>query len=108
MQVTENGVRLLDGAVEIQRASVEGKVLWASVADPHVVCLIEGGTVFVFTLVTSRFAAPSMTLTRVQPSKRGKLQTLSAYCDVSGLFTTDFPEHSIKRKITKTDAEIKK
>ncbi|KAL7640863.1 UNVERIFIED_CONTAM: hypothetical protein RMT77_008000 [Armadillidium vulgare] len=111
VQVNSGGVRLLDGAVQIQHVVIDigSPIVGASIADPFLITLTECGTVMVFTLITSRYAVPKLSTKRIPNNKKYKIQNICAYCDQSGLFTTDFPDDgSIKRKVIKTDAEIKK
>lgn len=79
----------------------------ATLADPYLVVLAEDGTVAVLTL--NQRPQPKLVVTKSATAKRLQLQTLSAYCDVSGLFTNQFPDDGMTRqKIVKTEAELKK
>jgi hypothetical protein len=53
-QVREFGVKLLDGAEELQdvQGLSESALVCATIADPHLVVLAEDGTVAVLTLHT--------------------------------------------------------
>ncbi|KAF2368735.1 hypothetical protein FHG87_000497 [Trinorchestia longiramus] len=109
VQVRQFGVKLLDGSEELQDVEglSESPLVCATVADPHLVVLAEDGTVAVLTLHSRPY--PRLVVTKSSTAKRLQLQTLSAYCDVSGLFTTLFPDDGVQhQKIVKTEAELKK
>ncbi|XP_068228833.1 cleavage and polyadenylation specificity factor subunit 1 [Palaemon carinicauda] len=111
VQVTSGGVRLLEGTVQIQHVPVDvgWPLVYATLADPYLAVLAEDGTLMIFTFITSRYAPPKLYTTKPVDTNKSPLQTICAYCDVSGLFTYDYPEDSNKdRKIYRSDADIKK
>ncbi|XP_076048497.1 cleavage and polyadenylation specificity factor subunit 1 [Oratosquilla oratoria] len=111
VQVTSGGVRLLEGTEQIQHVPVDVgfPLVLASLADPYLTILAQDGTLVIFTLVTSRNAPPKLTTSKIINNFKSKLQAISAYCDVSGLFTTQLPkDQELDPKLFKTDADIKK
>ena len=65
------------------------------------------GTVAVLTLHTRPLV--KLVVSKSSTSKRLQLQTISAYCDVSGMFTTAYPDEGQgTQKIVKSEADLKK
>ncbi|KAK3856715.1 hypothetical protein Pcinc_036978 [Petrolisthes cinctipes] len=112
IQVTSGGVRLLEGTVQIQHIPVDvgSPLVAASLADPYLAVLSESGTLMIFTLVAPRGFQPRLTTSKpINTCMNTPLQTICAYCDVSGLFTDQYPKDREKApKIFRSDAEIKK
>nr|XP_053638163.1 cleavage and polyadenylation specificity factor subunit 1-like [Cherax quadricarinatus] len=111
IQVTSGGVRLLEGTVQIQHVPVDvgAPLVAATLADPYLAVLAKDGTLMIFTLVTTRLLPPKLTTSKPINTGKYPMQTICAYCDVSGLFTTRYPQDREKDpKIFRTDADIKK
>ncbi|KAG0711406.1 Cleavage and polyadenylation specificity factor subunit 1 [Chionoecetes opilio] len=113
VQVTSGGVRLLEGTVQLQHLPVDvgSPLVAASLADPYLTVLAQDGTLMIFTLAfTMRASAARLTPAKPINTGRSPLQTICAYCDVSGLFTTHYPEDREKdpNKNYRSDADIKK
>ncbi|KAG7154434.1 Cleavage and polyadenylation specificity factor subunit 1-like 2 [Homarus americanus] len=111
VQVTSGGVRLLEGTVQIQHVPLDvgSPLVAATLADPYLAVLANDGTLMIFTLVTTRSLPPRLTTSKPINAGKFPLQTICAYCDVSGLFTTQYPQDREKDpKIFRTDADIKK
>lgn len=95
IQITPRAVRLLQGIDQIQHMPMDlgCPIIYASVADPFVVLLTEDGQVMLLTLREGR----GTHLLHSQPSNllfRPQIDTLCAYRDVSGFFTTSMPEET--------------
>lgn len=111
VQVTSGGVRLLEGTAQIQHVPVDvgSPLVAATLADPYLAVLANDGTLMIFTLVTARTLPPKLTTSKPINAGKYPLQTICAYCDVSGLFTTQYPQDREKDpKIFRSDADIKK
>ncbi|KAK8376849.1 hypothetical protein O3P69_010050 [Scylla paramamosain] len=111
VQVTSGGVRLLEGTVQLQHLPVDvgSPLVAASLADPYLAVLAQDGTLMIFTLATTRASTARLSPAKPINTGRSPLQTICAYCDVSGLFTTRYPEDREKDpKLFRTDADIKK
>ncbi|CAD1469341.1 unnamed protein product, partial [Heterotrigona itama] len=94
VQVTQMGVRLLQGIEQIQHMPIDlgCPIVHASSADPYVTLLSEDGQVMLLTLRegrgTARLHAQAANLLF-----RPQIEALCAYRDVSGIFTTQLPEN---------------
>ncbi|KOC67340.1 Cleavage and polyadenylation specificity factor subunit 1 [Habropoda laboriosa] len=94
VQVTQMGVRLLQGIEQIQHMPIDlgCPIVHASCADPYVTLLSEDGQVMLLTLRegrgTARLHAQAANLLF-----RPQIEALCAYRDVSGIFTTQLPEN---------------
>ncbi|KAJ9585289.1 hypothetical protein L9F63_002919 [Diploptera punctata] len=108
IQVSQMGVRLLQGVEQIQHIPLDlgSLIVHASSADPHVVILSEDGQVILLTLRESR-GQGRLSVTRPSLSLRPYIITLCAYRDVSGLFSATLPEDELDNKI-KVDGKIEK
>ncbi|XP_066599377.1 cleavage and polyadenylation specificity factor subunit 1 [Prorops nasuta] len=93
VQVTQMGVRLLQGTEQIQHMPMDlgCPIVQASCADPFVTLLTEDGQVILLTLKEGR----GMARLHVQTANllfRPQIEAVCAYRDVSGIFTTQLPE----------------
>ncbi|XP_046618438.1 cleavage and polyadenylation specificity factor subunit 1 [Neodiprion virginianus] len=93
VQVTQLGVRLMQGLEQIQHIPIDlgCPIVHASCADPYVTLLSEDGQVMLLTLRETRGAARL----HIHPANllfRPQVDTLCAYRDVSGIFTTHHPD----------------
>ncbi|XP_012280373.1 cleavage and polyadenylation specificity factor subunit 1 isoform X2 [Orussus abietinus] len=93
IQVTQMGVRLMQGIDQIQHIPMDlgCPIVHASCADPYVAILTEDGQVMLLTLREGRGTARL----HVHPANllfRPQIEALCAYRDVSGIFTTYLPE----------------
>ncbi|KAG5324675.1 CPSF1 factor, partial [Acromyrmex heyeri] len=95
VQVTQMGVRLLQGIEQIQHMPIDlgCPIVHASCADPYVALLSEDGQVMLLTLRevrgTARLHAQTANLLF-----RPQIEALCAYRDVSGIFTTQLFENA--------------
>ncbi|XP_012228183.1 cleavage and polyadenylation specificity factor subunit 1 isoform X1 [Linepithema humile] len=95
VQVTQMGVRLLQGIEQVQHMPIDlgCPIVHASCADPYVALLSEDGQVMLLTLReirgTARLHAQTANLLF-----RPQIEALCAYRDVSGIFTTQLPENT--------------
>ncbi|TGZ49690.1 Cleavage and polyadenylation specificity factor subunit 1 [Temnothorax longispinosus] len=95
VQVTQMGVRLLQGIEQIQHMPIDlgCPIVHASCADPYVALLSEDGQVMLLTLRevrgTARLHAQTANLLF-----RPQIEALCAYRDVSGIFTTQLLENA--------------
>ncbi|XP_020283303.1 cleavage and polyadenylation specificity factor subunit 1 [Pseudomyrmex gracilis] len=91
VQVTQMGVRLLQGIEQIQHMPIDCSIVQASCADPYVTLLSKDGRVLLLTLRevrgTARLHAQAANLLF-----RPQIEALCAYRDVSGIFTTQLSE----------------
>ncbi|XP_046747052.1 cleavage and polyadenylation specificity factor subunit 1 isoform X3 [Diprion similis] len=93
VQVTQLGVRLMQGLEQIQHIPMDlgCPIVHASCADPYITLLSEDGQVMLLTLKETRGAARL----HIHPANllfRPQIDTLCAYRDVSGIFTTHHPD----------------
>lgn len=111
IQVSQMGVRLLQGLDQIQHIPLDlgSPIVHASSADPHVVILSEDGQVILLTLRESRNQG-RLSVTRPSVSLKPYIVTLCAYRDVSGLFSTYIAEEEpeIKTEKDKIEEAMKK
>ncbi|KAK3085849.1 hypothetical protein FSP39_009622 [Pinctada imbricata] len=91
IQVAENSMKLLQGVKQIQHIPLDGgaRIISCSVADPYVLLLNEEGIILMYTLKPDT----SGTSVRLMPSRpqlhqQSRVIAISAYMDVSGLFST--------------------
>ncbi|XP_034934002.1 cleavage and polyadenylation specificity factor subunit 1 [Chelonus insularis] len=93
VQVTQMGVRLLQGTEQIQHMPMDlgCPIIYASAADPYVVLLAEDGQVILLTLREGR-SSPRLHAEQANLLFRPQIDTLCAYRDVSGLFSTYLPD----------------
>ncbi|KAJ8681514.1 hypothetical protein QAD02_017306 [Eretmocerus hayati] len=93
IQVTQMGVRLLQGLDQIQHMPMDlgCPIVHASCADPYVTLLSEDGQVVLLTLREGRGTA-KLYAQAVGLQFRPQIELVCAYRDVSGLFTTVLPE----------------
>ncbi|XP_016844737.1 cleavage and polyadenylation specificity factor subunit 1 [Nasonia vitripennis] len=93
IQVTQMGVRLLQGLEQIQHMPMDlgCPIVHASCADPYVSLLSEDGQVVLLTLREGRGTA-RLHAQAVNLMFRPQIEAVCAYRDVSGLFTTILPE----------------
>ncbi|XP_014213908.1 cleavage and polyadenylation specificity factor subunit 1 [Copidosoma floridanum] len=93
IQVTQMGVRLLQGLKQIQYKQMDMgcPIVHVSCADPYVILLFEDGQVHLVTLKESRGTA-WLHVQTINLMFRPQIEALCAYRDVSGLFTTVLPE----------------
>ena len=108
IQVSQMGVRLLQGVDQIQHIPLDlgSPIVHASSADPHVVILSEDGQVILLTLRELR-GQGRLSVTRPTFSNRPYIITLCAYRDVSGLFSSTLPEDELENKC-KVDGKTEK
>ncbi|CAL7948360.1 unnamed protein product [Xylocopa violacea] len=94
VQVTQMGVRLLQGIEQIQHMPIDlgCPIVHASCADPYVTLLSEDGQVMLLTLREGRGTARLHAQT-ANLLFRPQIEALCAYRDVSGIFTTQLPEN---------------
>ncbi|XP_015609072.1 cleavage and polyadenylation specificity factor subunit 1 [Cephus cinctus] len=93
IQVTQMGVRLMQGIDQIQHIPIDlgCPIIHASCADPYVTILTEDGQVMLLTFREIRGSAKLY----IQPANllfRPQIETLCAYRDVSGIFTMHLAE----------------
>ncbi|XP_067007220.1 cleavage and polyadenylation specificity factor subunit 1 isoform X2 [Anabrus simplex] len=102
IQVSQMGVRLLQGLEQIQHIPLDlgSPIVHASSADPHVVILSEDGQVILLTLRESR-GQGRLSVMRPSISLKPCILTLCAYRDVSGLFSTNLPEEEMEPRLKK-------
>lgn len=93
VQVTTMGVRLMQGLEQIQHMPMDlgCPIVQASCADPYVILLSEDGQVVMLTLREGRGIA-KLHAQSVALLFRPQIESVCAYRDVSGLFTTQLPE----------------
>ncbi|RLU24961.1 hypothetical protein DMN91_003052 [Ooceraea biroi] len=93
VQVTQMGVRLLQGIEQIQHMPIDlgCPIVHASCADPYVTLLSEDGQVMLLTLREVRGTAKLHAQT-ANLLFRPQIEALCAYRDVSGIFTTQLLE----------------
>ncbi|KAG8038870.1 hypothetical protein G9C98_003177 [Cotesia typhae] len=93
VQVNPMGVRLMQGTNQIQHMPLDlgCPIIYASCADPYVVLLAEDGQVILLTLREVR-GLPRLHADPANLLFRPQIDTICAYRDVSGLFTTQLPE----------------
>ncbi|XP_043282051.1 cleavage and polyadenylation specificity factor subunit 1 isoform X2 [Venturia canescens] len=95
VQVTQMGVRLMQGVEQIQHMPMDlgCPIIHASCADPYVTLLTEDGQVMLLTLREGR-GTPRL---HAQPAEllfRPQIEALCAYRDVSGIFTKNLTGES--------------
>ncbi|XP_058806106.1 cleavage and polyadenylation specificity factor subunit 1 isoform X2 [Phymastichus coffea] len=93
IQVTQAGVRLLQGLQQVQHMPMDlgCPIVHASCADPYVTLLSEDGQVILLTLREGRSSA-RLHAQAVNLLFRPQIEAVCAYRDVSGLFTSILPE----------------
>ncbi|KAK7874284.1 hypothetical protein R5R35_007770 [Gryllus longicercus] len=112
IQVSQMGVRLLQGLEQIQHIPLDlgSPIVHASAADPHVVILSEDGQVILLTLRETR-GQGRLSVMKPLLSLKPPIMTLCAFRDVSGLFSTSLPEEEedqgVKKEV-KTEEAVKK
>lgn len=93
IQVTANGVKLLDGVRELQHFPIDvgAPICYTSLADPYAVLMSKSGVIILICLkldVTGS-SAPKLLISRPELSTaKSKIVSLCVYKDTSGLFTT--------------------
>ncbi|XP_043489722.1 cleavage and polyadenylation specificity factor subunit 1 isoform X1 [Polistes fuscatus] len=95
VQVTQMGIRLLQGIEQIQHMPLDlgCPIVHASCADPYVTILSEDGQVMLLTLREGRGSA-RLHAQAANLLFRPQIEALCAYRDVSGIFTTQLSENS--------------
>ncbi|KAK0170083.1 hypothetical protein PV328_010688 [Microctonus aethiopoides] len=116
VQVTQMSVRLMHGTEQIQHMPIDlgCPIVQASCADPYVVLLAEDGQVILLTLREGR-GTPRLNAEQANLLFRPQIETLCAYRDVSGLFTTQIhddqeinnpePDTNLKESTTVTNVD---
>ncbi|XP_078335129.1 cleavage and polyadenylation specificity factor subunit 1-like isoform X2 [Crassostrea virginica] len=112
LQVSDTSLRLLEGVRQIQHIPLDSgsPVVQCSVADPYIVLLTQEGQILMFTLRTESVGlGVRLVVGRPSISQHSRVEVISAYKDVSGLFTCMNPTDSIPTapdvKAAKTVAE---
>ena len=105
LQVSPNGVRLLDGVRELQHFPIDvgSPICYTSSADPYAVLMSKKGVIILLCLKldTTGTNAPKLVISRPELSKEksSKIVALCVYKDTSGLFTTqrkDIDQNKVK------------
>ncbi|CAH0380574.1 unnamed protein product [Bemisia tabaci] len=96
IQVSPNGVRLLQGAEQVQHIPLDlgSPLIQVSLADPYVIILTEDRQILLLTLRESRLGTWKLVVTR--PSQIPLKPYTACFClyrDVSGLFSRVIPDH---------------
>ncbi|XP_008551779.2 cleavage and polyadenylation specificity factor subunit 1 [Microplitis demolitor] len=106
VQVNPMGVRLMQGTNQIQHMPLDlgCPIIYASCADPYVVLLAEDGQVILLTLREVR-GSPRLHADPANLLFRPQIDTLCAYRDVSGLFTTQLPDEEPEATEENKDTE---
>ncbi|XP_063236950.1 cleavage and polyadenylation specificity factor subunit 1 [Bacillus rossius redtenbacheri] len=113
VQVSQLGVRLLQGVEQVQHIPLDlgSPVVHASCADPHMVIHTEDGQVLLLTLREAR-GQGRLAVSRPSVPLKPQIVTLCAYRDVSGLFSSTLPDEEVEvvqKLITKQEPDpIKK
>lgn len=106
LQVTQMGVRLLQGPEQVQHIPLDlgSPLIHASAADPHVVILTEDGQLILLTLREIKHGVSRLTVQRpTNFALKPHITTLCMHRDVSGLFSHSIPDaerrfHGIKKE----------
>ncbi|ESO86522.1 hypothetical protein LOTGIDRAFT_128853 [Lottia gigantea] len=91
LQVSTNSIRLLEGVKQLQHIPLDtgSIVVQCSVADPYVVIMMEDGQIMLLTLKQDSYGSGvRLAVTRPQISMKSKILVVTAYKDMSGMFTT--------------------
>ncbi|XP_071959341.1 cleavage and polyadenylation specificity factor subunit 1-like [Antedon mediterranea] len=98
LQVSQMGVRLLEGANQLQHIPLDigSPIMLCSVADPFVVIMSESGHIVLLSLKEdSHGTGHRLSILKPEISQTSKILALSAYVNEGGMFTT-------KCKVAKT------
>uniref|UniRef100_A0AAR2JQV9 RSE1/DDB1/CPSF1 second beta-propeller domain-containing protein n=1 Tax=Pygocentrus nattereri TaxID=42514 RepID=A0AAR2JQV9_PYGNA len=116
IQVSPMGIRLLEGVTQVHFIPVDlgSPIVQCSVADPYVVIMTAEGVVTMFVLKSDTYMGKShrLALQKPQLHTQSRVITLSAYRDVSGMFTTEnkinflVKEETMARSQTETETVI--
>ncbi|KAK7575512.1 hypothetical protein V9T40_011798 [Parthenolecanium corni] len=106
LQVTQMGVRLLQGSEQVQHIPLDlgSPLIQASSADPHVIILTEDGQLILLTLREIKQGVSRLTVQRpTNFTLKPHITTLCIHRDISGLFSHSIPEaerrfHGIKKE----------
>ncbi|KAK6174392.1 hypothetical protein SNE40_017678 [Patella caerulea] len=91
LQVSTNSIRLLEGVKQLQHIPLDtgSVIVQCSVADPYVVIMMEDGQIMLLTLKQDSYGSGvRLAVTRPQISTKSPVLVVTAYKDVSGMFTT--------------------
>jgi len=111
VQVVSGGVYLLDGVEQLQHVPIEmsGGIQDCEIVDPYVVLLGEDGSMAMLTLVAGSGEPDGqkakLELTRPYIANYSKVVTLTAYRDVSGIFTTSYKSDAME-EVTKSGMNL--
>ncbi|KAL1123917.1 hypothetical protein AAG570_001687 [Ranatra chinensis] len=90
IQVSTMGVRLLQGADQVQHLPLDlgSPLVQASSADPYVICLTGDGQLILLTLKEARGTA-KLTISKPKIQLRPQIMAICVYRDLSGMFTSN-------------------
>ncbi|XP_064640599.1 cleavage and polyadenylation specificity factor subunit 1-like [Lineus longissimus] len=97
LQVSPMGVRLLEGATQVQHVPIDlgSPIVHCTVADPYIIIMSSEGETMLLKLRIEIDGEVRLALQRPQLSQKSKMLTVCAYKDVSGLFTTEAKEEQL-------------
>ncbi|XP_066019502.1 cleavage and polyadenylation specificity factor subunit 1-like [Pocillopora verrucosa] len=99
LQVTPQGVSLLEGVTQLYHISLDAglsSIVWCSLSDPYAVMMTADGSIILLEF-TLEGTEPKVKISRPQINQGGKVCACCAYRDVSGIFSTEKVDQSLRK-----------
>ncbi|XP_041375883.1 cleavage and polyadenylation specificity factor subunit 1-like isoform X2 [Gigantopelta aegis] len=105
LQVSTNGVRLLEGVKQLQVIPMDmgSPIISCSIADPYILIMSEEGQIMLLTLKEDSYGS-GVRLAVIKPqnlTENPKILAMCTYKDISGLFTTSSIKGEEERPVDK-------
>lgn len=99
LQVTPQGVSLLEGVTQLYHISLDAglsSIVWCSLSDPYAVMMTADGSIILLEF-TLEGTEPKVKISRPQINQGGKVCACCAYRDISGIFSTEKVDQSLRK-----------